>query len=190
MKIIVAIQARMNSSRLPGKVLADLGGQPMIRRVWDACLGPWQRMVLTTQKPEDDVLCAYLKEQGMVFRRGSEPDVLSRYAQVAFFDKPHCLVRVCGDAPFLQASWIEAAVKANQAVFVPKALHAGSWIVWDEANRWAAPYDWEHAGAHWFEEHALLMDLVTDPLYRMVNTPEDLEEARSQFAGSPSPGQP
>lgn len=182
MRVIVGIQARTGSTRLPGKVLADLGGKPMIHRVWDACLGPWRRIVLTTMKAEDDVLCAYLKAHGMEYRRGSEPDVLSRYAEVAQFFKPHCLVRVCGDAPFLQASWIEAAAKANKAVFVPQALHAGSWIVWDEANRYSGPFDWEHAGYHWFEEHAERMDLVPEN-YLMVNTPEDLEEARRRLAG-------
>src|SRR5688572_3667966 len=72
-KVIVGIQARMGSTRLPGKVMADLRGKPMIRRVWNACAGPWRRMVLTTNKEEDDALCAYLKDQGMDYRRGSEP---------------------------------------------------------------------------------------------------------------------
>jgi hypothetical protein len=139
-------------------------------------------MVLTTQKDEDDELCAYLKAHGMEYRRGSEEDVLSRYAEVAYSLKPNYLVRVCGDAPFLQSSWIEAAVKAAVAVFVPQALHAGPWIIWDEANRYAAPHDWEHAGYHWFEEHAARMELVP-PGYLTVNTPEELEEARRRLSG-------
>lgn len=185
MKIIIGIQARLGSSRLPKKVLADLGGKPMLRRVWDACEGPWRRMVLTTIKREDDELCEWMKSEGMEYRRGSEPDVLSRYAQVANSEKPHCLVRVCGDAPFLQADWIKAAVAEDQMVFVPQALHAGSWIAWEEANRYAMPCDWEHAGYHWFEEKAKRLDLVP-PDYFSVNTPEDLERARQRLAGIPS----
>ena len=172
----------MNCSRLPGKVLADICGKPMIQRVWDACDGPWKRLVLTTIKQEDDVLADFLLAHGMDYRRGSEPDVLSRYAQVAMLDKPHCLVRVCGDAPFIQAAWIEAAVKANAMVFVPQALHAGSWIAWDEANRYSQPYDWEHAGYHWFEEHSQILNLVP-PDYMTVNTQEDLDEARRRICG-------
>lgn len=188
MKVIVAIQARLGSTRLPRKVLADICGKPMLRRVWEACEGPWRRMVLTTMKAEDDELCDYMKAEGMEFRRGSEPDVLSRYAQVAMSEKPHCLVRVCGDAPFLRSEWIQKAVDANTTVFVPQALHAGSWIFWDEANRWAAPYDWEHAGYHWFEDHAQRMELVP-PDYLTVNTPGELEEARRRLLGSASAGE-
>lgn len=180
MKVIVGIQCRLGSSRLPKKVLADLCGKPMLRRVWDACDGPWRRMVLTTIRAEDDELCAYMDKEGMEYRRGSEPDVLSRYAQVANSEKPHCLVRVCGDAPFLKAEWIKAAVAEDQMVFVPQALHAGSWIHWEEANRYAMPFDWEHAGYHWFEERAKRLDLVP-PGYLMVNTSEDLEEARRRI---------
>ena len=185
MKIIVGIQARLGSTRLPKKVLADLCGKTMLRRVWDACGGPWRRIVLTTLKESDDELCAYMDKEGMEYRRGSEPDVLSRYAQVANSERPHCLVRVCADAPFLQSVWIARAIMEDQMVFVPQALHAGSWIAWEEANRYAAPYDWEHAGAHWFEEKAKRLELVP-PNYLMVNTPEDLEEARKRLAGSPS----
>jgi hypothetical protein len=86
-KVICAIQARMNSKRLPGKVMADICGQPMIRRVWDACDGPWERKILTTLKRSDYPLCYYLDSQGMSYRRGSEDDVLSRYAELAMMKK-------------------------------------------------------------------------------------------------------
>ena len=183
-KVIVGIQARLGSSRLPGKVLADICGKPMIQRVWEACSGPWRRMVLTTLKPEDDELCDFLKSQDMEYRRGSEPDVLSRYAEVASGLRPNCLIRVCADAPFLEARWIDAAVKANRSVFVPKALHGGSWIAWDEANRNAQPKDWEHAGYYWFQEHATTLDLVDDPEYFTVNAAGDLERARALLGKS------
>jgi GTP:adenosylcobinamide-phosphate guanylyltransferase len=179
-RVIVAIQARMNSSRLPGKVMADIGGKPMIRRVWEACDGPWERKILTTLKRSDDVLCNYLDSQNMSYRRGSEEDVLSRYAEVAIMQKPTCLVRICGDAPFMRAEWIKAAVEADEAVFVPNALHAAAWHVWGMCHRYAAPTDWEHAGSAWFEQNAMRMELVPDG-YRMVNTQEDLDYAREQF---------
>lgn len=182
MKVIVGIQARMSSTRLPGKVLADICGVPMIRRVWDSCEGPWKRMVLTTIKQEDDELVEFLLSHSMDYRRGSEPDVLSRYAQLAAAEKPHCLVRVCGDAPLMRSEWIKAAVDLNAMVFVPQILHAGSWIAWDEANRYSLPTDWEHAGYHWFEGHSQRLDLVP-PDYMTVNTQEDLDEVRRRFCG-------
>lgn len=182
-RVICAIQARLGSTRLPGKVMADIGGLPMIRRVWNACDGPWERVVLTTLKASDDPLCAYLEAHGMAYRRGSESDVLSRYAEVALTLKPSYLVRVCADAPFMRSEWIKAAVDQDEAVFVPNALHAGAWHVWAMAHRYAAPDDWQHAGAAWFERNALRLELVPES-YRMVNTQEDLEAARAAFAGS------
>lgn len=154
----------------------------MIHRVWDACEGPWRRIALTTLKRQDDELCDYLHTHDMEYRRGSEEDVLSRYASLANYAKPHCLVRVCGDAPFIKREWIKAAVDADEAVFVPQLLHAGSFLIWEMANRAASPKDWEHAGYYWFEKHAKKLELVPDG-YMTVNTSEDMEEARRRSAG-------
>lgn len=180
MNVVVAIQARLGSSRLPGKVLMDLGGLPMLRRVWDACQGPWRRVVLTSATAADNPLAQWLEEQRMEYRRGSLEDTLSRYATLASELKPDCLVRVCGDAPFIDARWISHAVSLVRA-FVPRALHCGSTEDWMEADRSLEPPDWLHAGYYWFEAHAKHLNLVPES-YQMVNTQEDLEDARRRLA--------
>lgn len=184
MSIVVAIQARLGSSRLPGKVLMPLAGVPMLRRVWDACRGPWRRVVLTSSARADNPLARWLEAQRMEYRRGSLEDVLSRYASLAAELKPDRLVRVCGDAPFIRAEWIAAAAvhKAGKA-FVPRALHCGTQRDWEEADKSTEPSDWTHAGYYWFERAAPHLNLVPSS-YMMVNTPEDFAEAERRLAES------
>lgn len=182
MSIVVGIQARLGSSRLPGKVLMPLGGIPMLRRVWDACQGPWRRVVLTSKTREDDPLVDWLRSQRMEFRRGLLEDTLSRYAALAAELQPDCLVRVCGDAPFIRASWIAAAVaQKGSMAFVPRALHCGTAADWAEADKSTEPPDWLHAGYYWFEQRARHVELVPRD-YLMVNTPEDFAEAERRLA--------
>jgi CMP-2-keto-3-deoxyoctulosonic acid synthetase len=178
MKVIVGIQARMGSQRLPGKVLMDLCGQPLIRRVWDAVEGPWERVVLTSLKEENDILCSYMDDAGLSYMRGSEGDVLSRYQNVVVSEpKDTILVRVCADAPFLEAWWIDLALSKNGA-FVPGALHIGTPAQWLSVPR--TDENMEHAGSPWFEANVPHLDLIPHD-YIMVNTQADLDEARRRW---------
>lgn len=181
--VLVGIQARMSSTRLPGKVLLDICGKPMLHRVWDACVGPWERCILTSVKEEDDAIESYCWGNKMRCQRGSLNDVLSRYV-ILSESRPSCLVRVCADAPFLQASWIADAiaccVRTHSPVFVPGALHAGHWTHWRQAEEWCEPSDIEHAGHNWFEKSGVRLERVP-PNYITVNTQEDLEEARRRW---------
>ena len=189
--VIVGIQARMGSSRLPGKVMLDLAGLPMIRRVWDACEGPWERRVLVSEADSSRDLRVYLTTHEMAWESGSELDVLSRYVALAKRRKPLVLVRVCADAPFLNKLWIADAVNEclrASPVFIPGALHAGSWYEWVACGDNCAKEDREHAGAAWFEKYGLTMERVP-PDYRMVNTEADLAEARKRLE-SPRTGEP
>ena len=178
--VVVAIQARMGSSRLPGKVMMDLCGRPLLERVLEAVEGPWRRIVLTSTSSADNPLAAWCRERGIEVQRGPLEDVLARYASVAEKLKPSCLVRVCADAPFLEASWVAAAARLLEPVFIPGALHAGSWEVWEEANRSPEPEDWLHAGYYWFEKNVRHLHRVP-PGYFTVNTQEDLDRARELF---------
>ncbi|MFH2038664.1 MAG: acylneuraminate cytidylyltransferase, partial [Chloroflexota bacterium] len=86
MKTIAIIQARMNSSRLPGKVLADIAGQPMLTRVVTRVhlSNLLDGLVLAiTLDASDDPLAAFCQQRGYDFMRGSQFDVLDRYYQAA-----------------------------------------------------------------------------------------------------------
>jgi spore coat polysaccharide biosynthesis protein SpsF len=100
---IAIIQARMGSSRLPGKVLRPLGGHPVIWHVVDRCCrssvdAVW---VATSDTPADDVLAEWCARNGVACYRGSEDDVLSRYVAIAMLTQAERLVRVTGDCPLI-----------------------------------------------------------------------------------------
>lgn len=162
----------------------------MIQRVWDACEGPWRRVVLTSTDPSDDVLADYCLEHDMEVRRGSLLDVLSRYQALARgMEKFDPLVRVCGDAPFLRSEWIKFAIANTNSMpcVVEGALHSmQSWMWWDAIEyqpRPAPKLDREHAGFYWASWHGRTHRLVPDT-YMTVNTTEELEEARRRWPGT------
>lgn len=113
MRTVAIIQARMGSSRLPGKVMADLGGRPMIQCVvsraeraqnLDAVL------VATSDQPGDDELAQYCQHAGIRCFRGSENDVLDRYYHAARHAEADVVVRLTADCPLLAPEVIDLVV--------------------------------------------------------------------------------
>ncbi|MBU1895845.1 glycosyltransferase family protein [Patescibacteria group bacterium] len=102
MKIVAIIQARMGSTRLPGKMMMDLAGAPVIHRVFERVkLSRFidEVWLATTVNPEDDILAEWAAENGVLHYRGSENDVLDRYYQTAILAKADAVVRITGDCP-------------------------------------------------------------------------------------------
>lgn len=124
MTALCIIQARMGSSRLPGKVLEPIGPYPAIKHVYvRAQLAISDTVVATTSLPKDDALAAYLASEGIpVFRwGGAEADVLGRYAACARAYPGDPIVRVTGDCPFLDPVLVAEAVhkaKGRRRVYV------------------------------------------------------------------------
>ncbi|MGQ0534485.1 MAG: cytidylyltransferase domain-containing protein, partial [Methanobacteriota archaeon] len=107
MRPIVIVQARFGSTRLPGKVLAEVGGRPVLIHVLQraAAIEPRARVVLaTTEAAADDATAAAAERAGFAVFRGSEDDVLDRYYQAwrRFGGDP--VVRVTADCPLLDPS--------------------------------------------------------------------------------------
>jgi spore coat polysaccharide biosynthesis protein SpsF len=104
MRTVAIIQARMGSTRLPGKVLRPLAGRPVVWHVVDRARripSVDDVVVATTQSPADDELAAYLDEADVRVFRGPEEDVLARYAQAATATRAHVVVRITADCPVL-----------------------------------------------------------------------------------------
>ena len=112
-RIIAIIQARMGSSRLPGKVMMDIAGQPMLARVYIRCVRATtvdQTLVATTTDGADDPIAEYCDFSGIPFTRGSRFDVLDRYYQAALQAEAGMVVRITGDCPVIDPVLIDGVV--------------------------------------------------------------------------------
>lgn len=113
---LAVIQARMSSTRLPGKVLADVGGVPMIlrqiERVRAAALVT-DMVVATSVDPSDDQLVDVLDSAGVDFHRGSLSDVLDRYLAVARERGVDRLLRLTADCPLADPAVIDEVAAAH-----------------------------------------------------------------------------
>lgn len=168
--VTVIIQARLGSSRLPGKVLTDIEGKPMlwhiIQRVKQAKKVD-KVIVATTDLKEDEKVVDVAKSCGVDFFQGSEHDVLDRYYQAAKTFGATTIVRVTGDCPvvdpvlldrvvefFLQGGYDHVSTAYPKATF-PDGLDL--WVfsfsalekAWKEARlvserEHVTPYMWSH----------------------------------------------
>ncbi|MBL9066182.1 MAG: glycosyltransferase family protein [Sphingopyxis sp.] len=114
---VALIQARMSSSRLPGKVLADLDGLPMIcfmaERVRRAP-GIDLVAVLTSDDPTDDPLAAAAEAHGIPVVRGPLHDVLARYVAGADAFGAKTILRLTGDCPLIDPALIAQVVALHR----------------------------------------------------------------------------
>jgi spore coat polysaccharide biosynthesis protein SpsF len=111
--VVAIIQGRMSSSRLPGKVLADIAAQPMLQRVFirtSRAATVTETIFATTTDPSDDPVAEYCDFSGIPFTRGSLYDVLDRYYQTAKQAKAFVVVRVTADCPIIDPTLIDDVV--------------------------------------------------------------------------------
>ncbi len=112
--IVVIIQARMSSSRLPGKVLAEIAGHPMlehvVRRARKAGVGETV-VVATSDDPSDDPVAAFCAANDISVERGSRDDVLDRYYGAATNQTAAAVVRLTADCPMLDPKVIDAVCR-------------------------------------------------------------------------------
>ena len=103
MKVCAIIEARMSSSRLPGKVMMRHNDDPLIKVMVDRvkkCTLVDEIIVATTTNEKDDELCEYLKAQSINFYRGSEENVLDRVLSAANTFGTGIIVELTGDLSF------------------------------------------------------------------------------------------
>jgi len=135
-KIVAIIQARMSSSRLPGKIMLDLAGKPVLWHVFHRLKKSkmiTQIILATTTDSCDDVLEDYALEHGIEVIRGSRDNVLARFELAVDKYDPDYLIRITSDCPMLDAKVIDQLTEAlieNDGDFVgwsPDAitLHGG-----------------------------------------------------------------
>lgn len=100
----VIVQARIGSTRLPGKVLKELCGKPVLWHVWNRLCHAKKVddiIIATTLLPEDDSIQSFCEEYNIPFYRGSSNDVLSRYYEAAKKYDAKTIIRVTADCPVI-----------------------------------------------------------------------------------------
>jgi spore coat polysaccharide biosynthesis protein SpsF len=113
--ILAVLQARMGSTRLPGKSMATLRGEPMIIRQLERLRGARclsKIIVATSADTVDDALAGFLVSRGYTVHRGAGADILARIARCAeTISSVSHVVRLKGDAPFVDPGVIDEAVR-------------------------------------------------------------------------------
>lgn len=124
MKIVATIEARMSSSRLPGKPLLQAKGismlEHLVRRL-KTCNSLDEIILATTTNKADDILDRHSKELKISSFRGSEEDVMQRVLDAAIFYEADVIVEITGDCPIIDPQLIEQAIsiyKNNDADYV------------------------------------------------------------------------
>jgi spore coat polysaccharide biosynthesis protein SpsF len=206
---LVIVQARMGSSRLPGKVLLDIAGQPMLARVTlraRRARSVSQVVIATTIDPEDDAIFDYCRTHGFLVFRGNQFDVLDRYYQAARLYQAEVVVRITADCPLMDPAEIDHVVSEFERSGVDFAANrlpppwkrtypigldievctfAALERAWHEAKQ---PFEREHVMPYLYDQAGRFKILVVDhdPDYGnfrwTVDTPEDLEAVRSIYA--------
>lgn len=167
-KAIAIIQARMSSSRLPGKVLKPLAGKPMIWHIVQrasACQQVDEVVVATSIERSDDPLADFCKKSRIVCHRGSLDNVMSRYIEVLDANPHGYFVRITGDCPLIDPEFIDKQVLALQAhegdqtwlvqpapVLGGQGVHSARSLHY-VAERTNHPDDLEHVGSRYMSEH-------------------------------------
>jgi spore coat polysaccharide biosynthesis protein SpsF len=206
--VVAIIQARMGSSRLPGKVLKPLGERPMLGQVVHR-LRPSNLVnrivVATTIDPSDDEIAQFCSSEGIDCFRGDVFDVLDRYYQAARYYRADVVVRITADCPLMDASLVDEIVAAFFDLKVDFAANRlpPPWKrsypigldievvsfsalkrTWQEAQQ---PFEREHVMPYLYDQSGRFKTLLLhhEPDYGekrwTVDTPQDLDLLQAIF---------
>lgn len=126
-RVVATIEARMTSTRLPGKVLLPAAGRPMLAHLvarLRAVPSLDDIVLATTVNAEDDALVAFAEQEALRVFRGSEEDVMLRVLGAARSADADVIVEITGDCPIIDPSVVELVIRtfhANDAAYVSNA---------------------------------------------------------------------
>ncbi|HWV86427.1 MAG TPA: NTP transferase domain-containing protein [Capillimicrobium sp.] len=112
-RVIAVVQARTGSTRLPGKVLADLAGAPLLARLLERLRRATRVdgvVVATSDLAQDDPVAQLARDAGVPCHRGSETDVLARVRDAARAHRADAVVRITGDCPLVDPAVVDLVV--------------------------------------------------------------------------------
>ena len=135
-QVVVILQARTGSSRLPGKVLAELAGRPMLEFLLERlmrCDSVDRCILATTELAEDDCLAELGDSLGLTVVRGSQQDVLSRFVLALEHTDAPIIVRITGDCPFVDPGLLGEMIKefcSKELIIIQTAFSQHIQMVW------------------------------------------------------------
>lgn len=205
-KTVAIVQARMSSSRMPGKSLMDLAGKPLLQHVIER-LGRSRLLdgivIATTDDAADAPILEFAAKHGISAYAGDRDDVLARYLAAATQYEADIIVRVTGDCPLIDPRLSDDVIAARAEA---DAEYAGNFVVRsfprgadteaftiDSFGRVAAkasrPYEREHVTPYYYlhrEEFRLISveakgNLRRPELRLCVDTDDDLQLVRTIF---------
>lgn len=205
MRIVAVVQARMGSTRLPGKVLMELGGERVLCRVVNRLRRSTtlaEVVIATTESKRDNVLVQFCRDCGFPIFRGSEDDVLDRYYRTAAAYEADAVVRVTSDCPLIDPNLVDQVIKkflATNADYAsnvlvrtfPRGLDCEVFAASSLERVWRAaiePHQREHVTPFFYESpHLFRIASVTGERdysqYRWtLDTPEDLRLIRAIYS--------
>ncbi len=200
-RVVASIEARMGSSRLPGKVLKDINGQPALWRLVDRlrqCRSVDDVVVATSVAPADDVLAGWCDDRGVRCYRGSEDDVLNRVVEAHKSAGSDLIVEITGDCPMTDPEIVDMGVETFLTHDADVVTNCGSALTWpmgqyvqvfplaqlEEVDRTIDdPAVHEHVSLYFYEhpEHYRIIELIAprrwqQPTWRLqLDYAEDLE---------------
>ena len=187
-KVVAIIQARMSSSRLPGKIMADIEGYPMLFHIVERARRITEiddLVIATTTQKSDDLVEQWAKTNGVNFFRGSGEDVLKRYFEAALKYNAGIVVRICADSPLfdpeLTGKMIMALVE-NRGDYI--ALEKNKPSVNSGVNIFsfrALKEAHEKASASYHREHVVPYFIENPRKFKYVYVSQDPAFARSDF---------
>jgi glutamate-1-semialdehyde 2,1-aminomutase len=113
-KIVAIVQARMGSTRLPGKVMKHIVGAPMIELLLKRLARSTELdliVVATSVDPRNEQLINHSAKLGFACVQGSENDVLERYIQAAELHQADIIVRITGDCPLVDPELVDECIR-------------------------------------------------------------------------------
>jgi spore coat polysaccharide biosynthesis protein SpsF len=116
-KAVALIEARMGSSRLPGKVMLDMAGAPMLQRMIERVRLSRRLdevVVATTGNPSDDIIAGLCERLGCPVFRGSEHDMLDRLLRAAQAHGAGIIVQLTGDCPLIDPAHIDRTLAVHE----------------------------------------------------------------------------
>ena len=111
MNTVAIIQARMNSTRLPGKVLMDIKGKPMLQHIVDRARASNVDNVVVATNMDSPQICDYCRNHGIPFVHSCDKNLIRRFKEAAYTFDAENIVRLWGDCPLVLPGDINEALK-------------------------------------------------------------------------------